>query len=102
MAIVGQLFESLAFLAELIFRILYFLLVIRIILSWFSVDTFSEPARTLYKITDPILEPFRKLPLQISGIDFSPILAFVAINFVGNFIVRLFHQLSVQFTSVAI
>ena len=102
MSILGQLFQSLAFLTEMIFRILYFLLVIRIILSWFTVDTYNEPAKTLYKITDPILEPFRKLPLQIGMIDFSAIVAFVAINFVGNFIVRLLHQLAIQFMSVTV
>ena len=71
----------------MVFSILYFLLIVRIILSWFSVSPYNEVVQILYKITDPILAPFRRLPLQVGMIDFSPILAFMALWFVRNFVV---------------
>lgn len=97
MFVLGELFKSLAFLFNTIFNILYFLLIARIILSWFAVNPYNEIVQILYKITDPILAPFRRLPLQIGGIDFSPIVAFLALWFVRNFVVGILLQLATRF-----
>ena len=99
MFIVGQLFASLALLFGMIFKILYFLLVIRIVLSWFAVDTFNEPLSTLYRVTDVLLMPFRRLPLQIGMIDLSPILAFLVLSFLDHFVVGVLNGFAVQFGS---
>ena len=63
MFVVGQLFSSLAVLFAMFFKVLYFFLVVRIVLSWFQVSPFSEPANVVYQITEPLLAPLRKLPL---------------------------------------
>ena len=87
MYILGQFLASLAYLLNMIFNILYFLLVVRIIISWFGVNTYNEIVQVLLRITEPILAPFRKLPLQMGFVDFSPILAFVVLWFLRDFIV---------------
>lgn len=97
MFVLGQLFSSLALLFNMIFNVVYFLLVIRIILSWFPVNQYSEIVQLLYRITDPILAPFRRLPLRLGGMDFSPIVAFLVLAFVRNFIVGIFTQLAYKF-----
>ena len=98
MFIVGQFFASLAILFSMLFKVIYFLLVVRIIVSWFQVDSFSEPINMLFKITDPILIPFRKLPLRVGAIDFSPVVAFIVITFLDSFIVGVFQRLAYQFS----
>ena len=98
MFILGQFFASLAVLFSMIFKVIYFLLVIRIILSWFQVDPFSEPVKMLYKITDPILLPLQKLPLRVGMIDFSPILAFVILTFLDSFVVGVLQRLAYRFS----
>ena len=100
MFIVGQLFASLAVLFSMLFKVLYFLLVVRIVLSWFQVSPFSEPASVVYRITEPLLAPFKRLPLQIGMIDFSPILVFIIISFLDHFVVGVFRQLAYQFGAV--
>lgn len=97
MFILGQLFSSLALLFGMIFNVIYFLLVIRIILSWFQVNPYNEIVQILYKITEPILAPFKKLPLQIGMIDLSPILAFIVLAFLRNFVVGILTQLAYKF-----
>jgi YggT family protein len=87
MYILGQLLASLAYLANMVFNILYFLLVIRIILSWFGINPYNEIVQILLRITDPILAPFRRLPLHVGFIDFSPILAFMVLWFLRDFVV---------------
>jgi YggT family protein len=81
----------------MIFNVLYFLLVIRIVLSWFGVNPYNEIVSILYRITDPILKPFRRLPLQVGMIDFSPIVAFIVLTFLRTFVVGLLTQLSYRF-----
>jgi len=98
MFILGQFFGSLALLFSMVFSILYFLLVIRIIMSWFQVNPYNEIVQILYKITEPILRPFRRLPLQMGMIDFSPILAFITLFFLRNFIVGVLTHYAAKFT----
>jgi len=97
MFVLSQLCSSLAMLFSLIFKIVYILLVIRIILSWFKPDPYNELVNTLYRITEPILMPLRRLPLQIGGIDFSPILAFLLISFLDSFVVGSLRQMAMRF-----
>ena len=97
MFIVGQFFASLAVLFSMVFKVIYFLLVIRIVVSWFQVNPFSEPINLLYRVTEPILLPLRKLPLKVGMIDFSPIVAFILLTFLDHFIVGIFQQLAYQF-----
>ena len=97
MFILGQLFASLAVLFSMLFRVIYFLLVIRIVLSWFQVNPFSEPVNLLYKITEPLLLPLRRLPLQVGMIDLSPVVAFILLSFFDHFIVGIFQQLAYRF-----
>ena len=94
MFIFSELLQSLALLVSLVFNILYFLLVVRIILSWVSPDPHNEIVQIIYRVTDPILLPFRRLPLQMGGIDFSPIVAFLLLSVLRNFIVNVLYQLS--------
>lgn len=57
------------------------ILVVRIILTWFpAVRWYDQPWRFLAQITDPVMEPFRRLIPPIGGIDLSPILLFFAIG----------------------
>ncbi len=102
MFIIGQLLASLALLFSMIFKIFYFLLVIRIILSWFAVDSYSEPFQTLFRITEPILAPFRRLPIQIGMFDLSPVLAFLALSFLDHFIVGILRGLALQLGAAAV
>ncbi|MCB1023583.1 MAG: YggT family protein [Acidobacteria bacterium] len=56
------------------------LIVVRIVLSW--VTSFGNPVlRFLLKITDPILEPFRRLIPPLGMFDISPIVVLFLLNF---------------------
>jgi YggT family protein len=59
------------------------LLFIRILLSWFpNVDWMSQPFAALSQITDPYLNVFRSFIPPLGGIDFSPMLAIILLQFV--------------------
>ncbi len=89
MVIVQELIRSLTLLVQIFFTILYWMLVIRIVLSWFGVNpetTFNEMLGVLFKVTDILLAPFRRLPLRIGTLDLSPIVAFVTLQFLQHVI----------------
>ncbi len=97
MFILGELFQSLAMLANGICQILYWLLFARIVLSWFPVDPFNNIVQFLMQITEPLLMPFRRLPLQIGMLDLTPLVAFVALSFLNRVLVRSLLMLAYKF-----
>ena len=94
MFVFAEFLRSLALLVSLLFNVVFFVIVIRIILSWVNPDPDNEIVRIIYRISDPILAPFRKLPLQMGGIDLSPIVAFVVLSVLRSFIVNILYQLA--------
>ena len=90
MVIVHELIASLVALTNIFFGILRWMLVARIVLSWFGVSsytTFNDLLSALYQVTDMILLPFRRLPLRLGLLDFTPIVAFVALQFIQRLVV---------------
>jgi YggT family protein len=58
-----------------------FLIIIRIILTWFSSGQFGGPADFLARITDPYLDWWRRrLNLRAGYLDLSPIVAMAALS----------------------
>ena len=97
MFILGEFFQSLAFLLNGICQLLYWLLFARIIISWFPVDPYHAAVQFLFQVTDPILNVFKKIPLQIGMLDLSPMLAFFALQFLNRILVRILLGLALQF-----
>ena len=61
------------------------LLIIRILLTWFSTPRGDGTFRILEKITDPYLSLFRRIPfLRTERIDFTPLAAFLVLGVVIN------------------
>ncbi|MFA6636060.1 MAG: YggT family protein [Candidatus Omnitrophota bacterium] len=94
MFVLAELIRSMALLVSLVFNILYFVLVIRILLSWVNPDPYNEIVQMIYRVSDPVLAPFRRLPLQMGGVDLSPIVAFIVLSVLRNFIVNVLYQLA--------
>lgn len=96
MFVFGELFKSLAFLINGVCQLLYWLIFARIIISWFPVDPYHSIVQFLHQVTEPILAPFRRLPLQIGMLDLSPLVAFIAIQFLNTVLVRILLNLAYQ------
>lgn len=57
------------------------LILIRMILTWFSGAYYGKPAELLARITDPYLDWWRHiLPLRVGYLDLSPIIAMSALS----------------------
>ena|SRR3989338_7454337 len=86
MFIAANFVLALAQLVNILLTIAYWLILIRALISWVNPDPFNPIVQFLHRATDPILEPIRRI-LPPSGIDISPIIAFLAILFLRSFLV---------------
>lgn len=96
MFVFAELIRSIALLISLACNIIYFILVVRIILSWVDADPYNEIVQIIFKVTEPILAPLRRLPLQLGGIDFSPVIAFLGIRFIQSFVITVLYQIAAR------
>ena len=80
---------------NMIYNVLFVLLIARILMSWLPMFHGSRFAELLFNLTEPILGPIRRLimrsPLGGPGmvIDFSPIIAFVLLRLATNVVIAL-------------
>ena len=75
---------------------LYMWIVIgRAIISWVNPDPYNPIVKFLNAVTEPVLYPIRKkIPINLGGIDFSPILVILAIIFLQSFLIKTLMQLA--------
>jgi YggT family protein len=67
---------------SLLLQILWFLIIVRALLSWFPIDPSNPIVRILYEITEPVLMPFRRVIPRIGMMDLSPFAALLVIGFI--------------------
>ncbi|MBM4410293.1 MAG: YggT family protein [Chloroflexi bacterium] len=70
-------------------QFLGFAIFARSIISWFPIDKNGPVFQALAAITDPILEPLRKVIPPIGMIDISPMVAMLALFFLANVLTSL-------------
>lgn len=65
----------------LLFWFLTMAIFIRAILSWFQMDPRSPLIQVLNSLTEPIIDPIRRIMPRIAMMDFSPLIAILLIQF---------------------
>jgi YggT family protein len=77
-----------------ILSVLQWLVIIAAVISWVNPDPRNPIVQFLYRTTDPLLRPFRRIlpPRRTGGIDLSPILFLLVILFLRVFLSRLFYS----------
>jgi YggT family protein len=73
---------------NLLFDLIKFLLIARIILSWFPHNRFHPIIKIVYNFTDPLLGPFRNMINPIGGIDLSPIIVFFLLRLLRDSLIH--------------
>lgn len=73
------------------FTVLIWLIIGRCILSFVSHNPYHPIIKFVYDITEPIKSPFRRLLPAAGVIDFSPILAIMAVTLVQYLVMQLLY-----------
>jgi len=69
-----------------ILQIYSWLILARVILSWVNPNPRNELLLMVYRVTEPVLGPLRRL-IPLRGIDLSPLLAWLLIQLVMRLVV---------------
>ena len=95
MFVIAYILEGLATVLGLGLTIMYWLILVRALISWVNPDPYNPIVQFLRRATDPVLEPLRRLMMPLTmqiHIDLSPLLAFFIIVFLQRSLVGiLFH-----------
>lgn len=98
MFVLSNLLAALAQVVDILLSVLYWLIIIRALLSWVNPDPYNPIVQILHSATEPILYPIRRLlPFSFKmGLDISPILAILALVFLKAFLVRTLLDISIR------
>lgn len=67
-------------------RLYQFVLLARVLLSWVQIDPYHPAVQALYWLTEPVLQPIRRVLPQGVGLDFSPVIAMILVQLVTEVI----------------
>lgn len=74
--------------------IIQWLVIVAAVISWVNPDPRNPIVQFLYRSTEPLLRPFRRLlpPGRTGGIDLSPLLVILVILFIRTVLSRFFQH----------
>lgn len=96
MFILANLLAALAQLVQVLFQIYWLLIIVRVLISWVNPDPFNPIVQGLSRLTDPVLEPLRRVIPSIGPIDLSPLVALLILQALRYFLVQTLMDLSVR------
>ncbi len=73
----------------LLFRVLSWLVILHVILSYF-LSPYHPIRVSIDRIVDPMLAPIRQVMPNTAGLDFSPLILIILLQFIGSLLARLF------------
>jgi YggT family protein len=85
---------SLYYLVDTVFNIVWWLILASVVMSWlvaFNIINIRNPiVQQIYyglqRLTEPLLAPIRRILPSMGGIDISPIILLIALQFIKYFI----------------
>lgn len=95
MFVFGNFIIALARVVDIVLTLYMWVIIFRAVISWVNPDPYNKIVVFLYRITEPVLRPVRRiLPLRNIGIDVSPVIVILVIIFLQYFLVKSIIQLA--------
>lgn len=95
MFVLSNFIVALARIINIVLTLYMWIIIFRALISWVNPDPYNQIVIILYRITEPVLGPIRRmLPLRNIGIDFSPVVVLLVIMFLKYFLVETLIQLA--------
>ncbi len=95
MFVLANFIGAVATILNIVVTILIWLIIISAVISWVNPDPYNPIVQFLYRTTEPILRPLRRLvPIRGVPIDFSPMIAILILIFLRFFVIKSLVDLS--------
>ena len=93
----GNFLGAIAQVLDIVLSIYMWVIIARAILSWVNPDPRNMIVQIIYRATEPVLYWVRRrLPINLGGLDVSPILVLLAIYFLKRFVVMSLMDISMK------
>lgn len=80
---------------EIILTVYMWIIIARALISWVNPDPYNKIVVFLYRVTEPVLRPIRKIiPRHNLPIDFAPLVVLLIIFFLQVFLVQTLVQMA--------
>lgn len=97
MFIAANFVSALATVVDTLLGFYMWVIIIRALISWVNPDPYNPIVQFLYKITEPVLYPIRRMMGTYNiGIDLSPMVVILLIVFMRQFLVSSLYELAVR------
>ncbi len=97
MFVLGNFIQALAYVLNTLITLYYYILIIRVLLSWVNPDPYNPIVQMLYKAADPYLNLFRRFIPPLGRVDISAIIGILALVFVQQFLIQSLYQIAAMF-----
>ena len=90
MFILGNLLQAVTLILNSLLTLYFWVLVIRVVMSWVNADPYNPIVRFFASVTDPVLYAVRRwlpFPTVIGMVDLTPLLLLLFIQFLQIFVI---------------
>jgi len=89
MFVLSNFIIALARVTDIALTVYMWIIIFRALISWVNPDPYNQIVMILYRITEPVLAPIRRLiPMRNLGMDFSPVIVLLIIIFLKYFLLK--------------
>jgi YggT family protein len=92
--VLANMVQAIAYVLDTFLWIYFWIIIARAVISWVNPDPWNPIVQFLYRTTEPILKPVRRLLPSTGGIDLSPILVLVGIQVARMVVVNSLYDLA--------
>ena len=96
MFIIGNLLGAIASILDFFIQLYMLLILVRVILSWVTLNPDNPFIQFTYRITEPPLAYIRQFIPDLGGLDISPIILLAGLYFIQNFIINSLYQMALN------
>jgi len=62
------------------------IVLLAVVMSWLRLGPRNPVATTLYSLTEPVLEPIRRVLPEVGGLDFSPMVLLIVLRLMRSLV----------------
>ncbi len=78
--------DSIGSLLAALIQLMILAIIARAVLSWFVRDPYNPIMQALNSITEPILEPLRRIMPRMGMMDFTPLVAIIVLSIIAGMV----------------
>ncbi|PAF48728.1 hypothetical protein BKH41_05550 [Helicobacter sp. 12S02232-10] len=88
--ILGSILSAIATILHTLITLYTWVVIIAALVSWVRPDPYNPIVQVLFKLTDPLYRKLKgKVPLIYGGIDFSPLVVIIILQFLDLTVVKI-------------